>query len=107
MLFFLFFLSILGFLYYKGESSTYFFVKKDTYECGFGELFYSHSFYTMQFFLIALSFMLFDLEIIFVLPFIISEFFSFFSYFFVVSFLLVLMLGLFFEFKTGKVMWSS
>nr|YP_009029838.1 NADH dehydrogenase subunit 3 [Clavelina oblonga]CAL24380.1 NADH dehydrogenase subunit 3 [Clavelina oblonga] len=103
--FFLILLTYLGFNMMKGELQSMFIIKQDTYECGYGELLYTQSFYTMQFFLIALSFMLFDLEIIFVLPFIFSEIFGFFSFLFIIIFLTVLMVGLLFEFKMSKLLW--
>nr|YP_008083031.1 NADH dehydrogenase subunit 3 [Ascidiella aspersa]CCO25810.1 NADH dehydrogenase subunit 3 [Ascidiella aspersa] len=42
--------------------------KTSSYECGFTDMNLSINFYTMQFFFIGISFMLFDLEILLVLP---------------------------------------
>nr|YP_001481136.1 NADH dehydrogenase subunit 3 [Phallusia mammillata]CAL23078.2 NADH dehydrogenase subunit 3 [Phallusia mammillata] len=87
MLFTLYFFSvclIVGALGYLGSSSTkglYGHYKRlvisggdkgSSYECGFVDMNESMNTYTMQFYIIGLSFMLFDLEILIIIPMVVT-----------------------------------
>nr|NP_786962.1 NADH dehydrogenase subunit 3 [Ciona savignyi]BAC57010.1 NADH dehydrogenase subunit 3 [Ciona savignyi] len=69
----------LGSITLKGFVLNIFNSSFSAYECGFTTMGNYKNFYTMQFFIIGLSFMLFDLEILLFLPFMKSECLSFFS----------------------------
>nr|YP_009357189.1 NADH dehydrogenase subunit 3 [Ciona robusta]SBU37557.1 NADH dehydrogenase subunit 3 [Ciona robusta] len=66
-------LLFIGTLVMKGFVLNIFNASFSSYECGFMTMMNFKNFYTMQFFIIGLSFMLFDLEILLFLPFIYSE----------------------------------
>nr|YP_008083017.1 NADH dehydrogenase subunit 3 [Rhodosoma turcicum]CCO25796.1 NADH dehydrogenase subunit 3 [Rhodosoma turcicum] len=78
--------------------------KGSTYECGFVGL-VDMCFYTMQFFVIGLSFMLFDVEIIVLVPLLFSLGFGFWSVFWGGVFLVVITLLLVYEMNKGVVSW--
>nr|YP_009114978.1 NADH dehydrogenase subunit 3 [Didemnum vexillum]AIZ58125.1 NADH dehydrogenase subunit 3 [Didemnum vexillum]AIZ58137.1 NADH dehydrogenase subunit 3 [Didemnum vexillum]UYK51629.1 NADH dehydrogenase subunit 3 [Didemnum vexillum] len=68
-----------------------------TYECGYQEMTYNNMLYSSQFFVLALSFMLFDLEIVFFLPYFIFYFYSYMIVYMLMFFLMLLLLGLYYE----------
>nr|CUH72617.1 NADH dehydrogenase subunit 3 [Rhopalaea idoneta] len=104
-LFFCVFLFFLGFLNVKGSVVDFSFGKNLIYECGYTEINSFLNFYTMQFFMIALSFMLFDMEIILVLPALYMLDFSVLSGVVVVFFLVFLLLGLLYELSCSVFKW--
>lgn len=96
--------------------SFFFFTKKKTknirrkslYECGFESFGDSHVLINVQFITIALLFVIFDLEILFLLPWIISANFlgtlGFFSIYVVLSFFVF---GFFYEWFLGALSWKK
>lgn len=68
------------------------------YECGFEPIGSSHIPFCMKFFLLALLFLVFDVEVRFLVP-------SLFSSSLIFSFILVLLLGLGFEYAYGGLDW--
>ena len=78
---FSFFISFLFFIFrffiYKRINSKYSKGIYQVYECGFSEINNIANFYTLLFYIVALSFMLFDIEIILFMPYIYIIFFSF------------------------------
>nr|YP_003331400.1 NADH dehydrogenase subunit 3 [Aplidium conicum]CAX68849.1 NADH dehydrogenase subunit 3 [Aplidium conicum] len=91
------FLLSLGIVNLKGVLPVPFYGGLMKYECGYTEINSYIIFYTMQFFMVALSFLLFDMEIILMLPFLYVNYFSFVSAGLAVLFLGLLMLGLLYE----------
>jgi len=69
-----------------------------SYECGFDAVGLASLPFCMKFFVLALLFLVFDVEIRFVVP-------SLYSNFVILSFLLLLLLGLLYEFAYGGLDW--
>nr|AJP00045.1 NADH dehydrogenase subunit 3 [Orseolia oryzae] len=81
--------------------------KLSSFECGFNSIYYKRMPFSIRFFLITIIFLIFDIEIVLLLPMIFSFYFSnqiiwFYSSFF---FILVLIIGLFYEWKNGALNW--
>ena len=68
-----------------------------SYECGFDPYGSIHYRYDIRFYVIALLFLLFDLELVYLYPIIIN--FNFFIYFYSLIFLIILAIGLIYEYK--------
>ena len=72
--------------------------KLSVYECGFNPFDDSRSEFNIKFFLVAILFIIFDLEVSFLFPFIASlDFINFFSSFVMVFFLVLLTIGFLYE----------
>ena len=82
------------------------FEKTSSYECGFEPFGDGHSIFNIQFFMVGILFMLFDLELAYLFPWSISignlPLFSFFLMFF---FLVLLVIGFIYEWKKGALDW--
>lgn len=78
-----------------------------SYECGFEHHSLSRVPFSLRYFFLTLIFLLFDLEIILLLFFPFTSFFSirFMSFIIVVLFVLVLFVGLLYEWKDGSLEW--
>lgn len=95
-------------------SASYIFVRKwhfsekvTVYECGFDPFHDSRSKFDVRFYLVAILFLVFDLEIILLFPWCASQVkFSFFSSFIALIFLLMLILAYVYEWKKGGMNWS-
>nr|YP_009468678.1 NADH dehydrogenase subunit 3 [Atergatis integerrimus]AVA09737.1 NADH dehydrogenase subunit 3 [Atergatis integerrimus]AVE15428.1 NADH dehydrogenase subunit 3 [Atergatis integerrimus] len=83
--------------------------KNSPYECGFDPKGSARLPFSLRFFLIAVIFLIFDVEITLLLPIAsISHISNIFSYMVTSSlFLLILLLGLYYEWKQGALDWSS
>lgn len=81
--------------------------KISIYECGFSPYGDSRTRFEVKFYLVAILFILFDLELTFLFPWIIV-FFSlhFFGIFIMFFFLIVLFLGFVYELTTGSLDWN-
>nr|YP_009917411.1 NADH dehydrogenase subunit 3 [Amblyomma ovale]QLF99610.1 NADH dehydrogenase subunit 3 [Amblyomma ovale]QLF99623.1 NADH dehydrogenase subunit 3 [Amblyomma ovale] len=80
--------------------------KLSPFECGFDPFSLSRVPFSLKFFFIAIVFLVFDIEIIIILPFPVLLTFKNFSL--VVSFLginLIIIVGLFYEWKSGMIEW--
>lgn len=81
--------------------------KLSSYECGFNPFKDSRSEFDIKFYLVAILFLIFDLEISFLFPFVISldllNFAGIGSMFF---FLIVLTVGFYYEWKKGALDWE-
>ena len=80
--------------------------KISPYECGFNPFEESREPYDIQFYLVAVLFIIFDLEVSFLFPwslFLVKS--SFFSLFFVWLFLILLTLGFVYEWQKGALDW--
>lgn len=76
--------------------------KLSPYECGMNPLGTAREKFSIQFFLIAILFIIFDLEVIFLFPFSISlSHISFYGYWVVSIFLIVLTIGFIYEYSKG------
>nr|QLO81942.1 NADH dehydrogenase subunit 3 [Leptopilina syphax] len=80
--------------------------KMSSFECGFDPMSYSKVPFSIQFYLISIIFLIFDVEITLILPSIIliQEKWFFYKYIFCVI-MLILVLGLYYEFKEGSLNW--
>ena len=96
-----FFLSI-----FAGKKSSYA-EKKSTYECGFEPFDDSRGRFEVKFYLVAILFIIFDLEIIFLFPWAVafSEI-GLFGFLSMMFFLFVLTIGFVYEWMKGALDWS-
>lgn len=80
--------------------------KISVYECGFSPFSDTRGKFEVRFYMIAILFLIFDLEIVFLIPWLLIvsqlEFIGFFSMY---SFLILLTLGFFFELYKGALKW--
>nr|YP_009943025.1 NADH dehydrogenase subunit 3 [Villorita cyprinoides]QOD40730.1 NADH dehydrogenase subunit 3 [Villorita cyprinoides] len=84
--------------------------KLTSFECGFDALSSSRCPFSLRFFMLALLFLIFDVEMVLILPFIFSMkmiflSFSFFSKLMGIFFMVVLFLGLVHEYNEGTLDW--
>ena len=79
------------------------------FECGFSPKFNARLPFTLRFFLVALIFLVFDVELVLLFPFLVSLFSSSnINIVFIVMFLLVILsLGLIHEWNQGSLEWAS
>jgi NADH:ubiquinone oxidoreductase subunit 3 (subunit A) len=76
--------------------------KLSPYECGMNPLGTAREKFSIQFFLIAILFIIFDLEIIFLFPFSIALYnVSYYGFWVVIIFLIILTIGFIYEFSKG------
>jgi NADH:ubiquinone oxidoreductase subunit 3 (subunit A) len=80
--------------------------KISAYECGFNPFEDAYGRFDVKFYLVAILFLVFDLEVIFLFPWCVSlnviQFFGFWS---MIIFLLILTLGFFYEWRRGALDW--
>nr|YP_010722325.1 NADH dehydrogenase subunit 3 [Enoplolambrus validus]WDV10167.1 NADH dehydrogenase subunit 3 [Enoplolambrus validus] len=83
--------------------------KNSPYECGFDPKGSARLPFSLRFFLIAVIFLIFDVEITLLLPIAsTSNISNIFSWLFTsITFLIILLLGLYYEWKQGALEWSS
>nr|QNV12084.1 NADH dehydrogenase subunit 3 [Vespa crabro] len=82
--------------------------KPTPYECGFNPITPPHLPFSIQFYLIAIIFLVFDIEIILMLPFIPTFSISYNLFYWMISFLLIyicLILGLIYEWNEQSIIW--
>nr|YP_001974637.1 NADH dehydrogenase subunit 3 [Rhagophthalmus lufengensis]ABI14545.1 NADH dehydrogenase subunit 3 [Rhagophthalmus lufengensis] len=82
--------------------------KSSPFECGFDSKSSARSPFSLQFFLIAMIFLIFDVEITLILPLIISlKFTNMLSFMMVtIMFMVILLIGLFHEWNQGALNWE-
>nr|UPL65824.1 NADH dehydrogenase subunit 3 [Alloeorhynchus sp.] len=82
--------------------------KMSPFECGFDPQSSARSPFSTQFFLIAILFLIFDIEIVIILPMIITLKFSILSTWIATSitFIIILILGLYHEWNNGILEWA-
>ena len=89
-----------------GEKNAYH-DKNSTYECGFDPFDDSRSRFEVKFYLVAILFIIFDLEIIFLFPWAIAfNEIGLFGFLSMMFFLLVLTIGFIYEWMKGALDWS-
>lgn len=98
--FLLLFFYFISFFFLKGGE------KSSSFECGFVNLSDIRNSFSVQFFLFTLIFLVFDIEVSFLLPIPILYYTFFYSYFCIFFFLFVLMVGFFYEYLKGVFDWS-
>nr|UEK24901.1 NADH dehydrogenase subunit 3 [Kolla paulula] len=83
--------------------------KSTPFECGFNPVSYKRLPFSIHFFLIAVIFLIFDIEIIIILPMIMTMKITMILYWILTSllFLIILLLGLFHEWYNGMLNWTS
>nr|AVJ52424.1 NADH dehydrogenase subunit 3 [Solenosthedium bilunatum] len=83
--------------------------KMSPFECGFDPMNSPRSPFSIQFFLIAVLFVIFDIEVAILLPIVITLKWSMTSAWMVtiLSFILILILGLYYEWNNGVLEWSK
>jgi NADH-quinone oxidoreductase subunit A len=83
-----------------------YFDKISPYECGFNPFEETREPYDVQFYLVAVLFLLFDLEVSFLFPWaLVFSLNSFFSLFILLYFLIILSLGFVYEWQRGALNW--
>ena len=91
------------FLVYQAPYSE----KLSTYECGFNPWGDARSKFEIRFYLVAILFIIFDLEIIFLFPWIVCvSKLSFFAIYSIVIFLFILTVGFVYEWVKGALNWD-
>jgi len=81
--------------------------KLSPYECGFEPFDDARSKFDIRFYLVALLFIIFDLEVAFLFPWAISlKNIGFFGYISMMLFLLILTIGFIYEWKKGALEWE-
>nr|ATD52992.1 NADH dehydrogenase subunit 3 [Cicadula sp. EMHAU-2015-Zz052713] len=83
--------------------------KLTPFECGFNPMSYSRLPFSIHFFMIAVIFLIFDIEIILIMPMIITIKTSLTKYWLMtsVTFILILIMGLIHEWKNGMINWTK
>nr|YP_010570397.1 NADH dehydrogenase subunit 3 [Ophiophthalmus serratus]UZG65885.1 NADH dehydrogenase subunit 3 [Ophiophthalmus serratus] len=83
--------------------------KASPYECGFDPLNSSRLPFSFRFFLIAILFLIFDLEIALLIPLPFSLNFTYYqnSIFFLALFIIILSIGLYYEWISGGLEWAN
>nr|QKW88761.1 NADH dehydrogenase subunit 3 [Idiocerus herrichii] len=83
--------------------------KLTPFECGFNPMSNKRLPFSIHFFLIAVIFLIFDIEIIIILPMIITMKYTMIKYWLLTSilFIVVLMLGLYHEWYNGMLKWTK
>jgi len=79
------------------------------FECGFSPKFNARLPFTLRFFLIALIFLVFDVELVLLFPFLVNFFLKgrFLIAIIIISILAILAAGLFHEWNQGSLEWAS
>jgi len=76
--------------------------KSSAYECGFSPFSETRSRFDVQYYLIAILFLLFDIEILYLFPFAVSFLsLSYYSFIVLLIFMFILFLGIFYEISRG------
>nr|ACS15270.1 NADH dehydrogenase subunit 3 [Phytoseiulus persimilis] len=76
-----------------------------SFECGFNPFTSPQSFFSIQFFKILMIFLLFDMEIIIIMPIPLYHPMTFMNYTFYILIMSMIILGLMFEWKEGSLEW--
>jgi len=81
--------------------------KLTIYECGFNPFNDSRSEFNIKFYIVAILFLIFDLEISFLFPFVVSvDLIASISIYFMLLFLFILTIGFYYEWKKGALDWD-
>jgi NADH:ubiquinone oxidoreductase subunit 3 (subunit A) len=92
---------------YLFSTSNWYFEKITSYECGFDPFSDTREPFEIKFYIIAILFIIFDVEVIFFFPWVISQNqLLIFGYYTMYIFYLILIIGFFYEFKKGSLDWN-
>jgi len=81
--------------------------KVSPYECGFDPFEDTRNTFDVRFYLVAILFIIFDLEIAFLFPWSVALYhLNLFGYFIMVLFIVILTIGFFFEYSEGALDWK-
>nr|YP_010602040.1 NADH dehydrogenase subunit 3 [Kapsa arca]WAM61630.1 NADH dehydrogenase subunit 3 [Kapsa arca] len=85
------------------------FQKSTPFECGFNPMTYKRLPFSIHFFLIAVIFLIFDIEIIIIIPMIMTMKLSMLIYWLLtlIMFIFILILGLYHEWHNGMLDWTN
>ena len=105
--FFAVFLSfVLFFVSFIFVSRTIDFEKQTAYECGFNPFGDARGRFDIKFYLVAILFIVFDIEVVFLYPWVYSVYFlPFFTFYIILFFFFFILLGFFYEWKKGVLVW--
>nr|YP_010272335.1 NADH dehydrogenase subunit 3 [Scaphoideus maculatus]UKE80306.1 NADH dehydrogenase subunit 3 [Scaphoideus maculatus] len=83
--------------------------KATPFECGFNPMSYSRLPFSIHFFMIAVIFLIFDIEIIMIMPIILTMKTSMIKYWILtsISFIIILIAGLLHEWTNGMINWTT
>lgn len=82
------------------------FEKLSSYECGFEPFGEGHIVFNIQFFIVGILFMIFDLELAYLFPWVFNlGNLSIFCFFLMIIFLILLIIGFIYEWKKGALDW--
>lgn len=96
-------LSVSYFLVFQNPNSE----KISIYECGFSPFGDSRGRFEVRFYIVAILFMIFDLEIVFLFPWIvIFDHISYVGFFSMIIFLFILLIGFIYELMKGALNWE-
>lgn len=111
LLIFILICTILAFIFFflsyivatqKGDTE-----KLSAYECGFDPFNDARNIFDVRFYLVAILFIIFDLEVSFLFPWCMSiGYLSIFSFWSMIIFLLILTIGFIYEWKKGALEWE-
>ena len=89
------------------SNSSWYFEKITSYECGFDPFSDTREPFEIKFYLVAIIFIIFDIEVIFFLPWIICQKqLLLWGYYTMYVFYFILVIGFFYELKKGSLDWS-
>lgn len=81
--------------------------KNSSYECGFSPFGDSRLKFEIKYYLVGILYIIFDLELIFLLPWILFHFqFNWYAFFILSLFLIILTLGFIYEWFKGALQWN-
>ncbi len=104
---FLIFLLLLLVLAFVVSLKSYDVEKNSPYECGFNPFEDAREPFEIQFYLVAILFIIFDLEISFLFPWVlVFRFINLFSFVIIIIFLFVLTVGFVYELFKGALQWT-
>jgi NADH-quinone oxidoreductase subunit A len=96
---------LVGTVFLNQPEPTY--EKISSYECGFDAFSDAREQFDIKFYLIAILFIIFDVEVLFFFPWIISiNELSFYGYYIMLYFMYILLLGFFYEWRKGCMDWE-
>nr|AIZ58537.1 NADH dehydrogenase subunit 3 [Reticulinasus faini]UYB78021.1 NADH dehydrogenase subunit 3 [Reticulinasus faini] len=80
--------------------------KNSPFECGFDPFSLTRQPFSLRYFMISIIFLIFDIEIIILLPIpLINNFYNSLTIFMILSIMLMIILSLFYEWKNGMIQW--
>ena len=91
------------------KKHLYDYEKRRPFECGFTPKFNARMPFSIRFFLIALVFLVFDVELVLIFPYVLSidSRIVFFSSFYMIFFVFVLAIGVAHEWNQGRLDWAA